>query len=111
MVSTTTATVIGKETYTTQVSTSVISCYNGSGTCHVALVNTGNHTISAISCSFTGKGGGLGSLFHGGQVVAGGALVIICQSQAKVGIGVGSGTTGAAAPSDGGSAPFLGTWE
>jgi hypothetical protein len=111
LVSTTTTTVTGPEIYVAQVSTIVTSCYDANGTCHIALMNTGNLTVSAISCSFTGKDGGLGFMFHGGQVVAGGSLVLSCQTQAKEGIGVGSAATGAVGLSDGGSAPFSGTWQ
>ena len=93
----------------------VNATYAGAG-CLLQFTNTGSSTGSLTGCSFSGTGGGVGTLESAGAIAtitvkSGAHPTAYCISPASLATSAGTMASGSAAENNGGSALFSGTWQ
>ena len=101
----------GSFTSNATISANAIACQsratNGTNAyCKIILTNSGSSPATVQSCSFSGTGGGVGTVYNGGTVNAGSTRTIGCAAPASFTLGIGTSISGSVALSNGGSALF-----
>jgi hypothetical protein len=102
----------GTFTSTAQVSITAVNCVQATGKCTLTFHNVGNSATTATGCSYSGQGGGAGTLTGAPITIGAGATVPanVCTAAAAFGT-VGQAVSGSVSLSNGGSALFSGTWQ
>jgi len=104
----------GTFTATARVSATAISCQSKAtnGTlayCIASLTNNGNAAVTVQGCSFTGSGGGVGTMHDksaSATIASGASASFGCAAPATLTAGAGTSVAGSFALSNGGSALF-----